>query len=492
MGKGWWVDIAGRASMPESERGALAAALAWMEQCAARFGLDGARPGRVGAVVRAPAGLLARAGRGEYAARLMLAHEMAHVAQLIGGTEAADVAACEAEAAAASLAALGGRRFACRCAPPAGAVLHWGLVGHYYTVLYLALACGASANEAATLAYFTEMSDLVKELDATEAGENLVLSHGVLGDDHVHMFVDQAELLRGLEYSRVETAYDQPIMYDPATYNPATDPARQAQARYLMYHRRDYFSRTALQDVTIQMGLHALTGELAVAEQAFRRRLLEGEPNTLSPRFGLCVHAFGDSFAHVKFGTTHMYDAGIGHAVEISDMHGPDVVSKHSDNYLAYACQLYQVLSPRFARARLGWAEIEARLVEVIRLGREMEDLGRLQAMLTAPDRPWSWVGAGEELEQSAQIRLFHTMIREQGGGSPRDPDDTNLAEWRQFQRRRPDGWTGDWLSPGDLYTFRSWAMDWATAARPSGAAAIGVASCRGAAGSGPRLPGRP
>ena len=48
--------------------------------------------------------------------------------------------------------------------------LCWEEAGHYYTVYYVALACGVPNDDAMRIAFWTQFPDEVSELDAVKAG----------------------------------------------------------------------------------------------------------------------------------------------------------------------------------------------------------------------------------------------------------------------------------------------------------------------------------
>ena len=147
------------------------------------------------------------------------------------------------------------------------------LLGAFAAVLGLILsAAPASAHHsfaALNLALFAQMPDQVDELDATEAGKNLLPS-GI---------------------------------------------ALMIPGNYAVTH--------LLNDRNIQRGLHALTGRDANFETETRLRTLRGAAPSFSEittvkafEFGLGLHPFGDSYAHRRLDTNTMYAFGVGHLVE--------------------------------------------------------------------------------------------------------------------------------------------------------------------------------
>src|SRR4051794_39351875 len=106
--------------------------------------------------------------------RRVLAHELAHVVQKRRGGRAKTASASspahrwrvEAEAAAAAECVESGGRFTCVIADEPDQPRFWGPLGHYYTVYFVMLAAGVKNKLAHKLAYYTQLPDLVTDLDA--------------------------------------------------------------------------------------------------------------------------------------------------------------------------------------------------------------------------------------------------------------------------------------------------------------------------------------
>lgn len=516
MGNRWRLELDGGAWLPAGAARpavgrAMARALGWMEHCAGLFGIEDRSLGLVlggaaatrGTRVQAPLGLVLAAGRGDAGARLVLAHEMAHVAQAGLGGPGGRVAECEAEAGAAAAAALAGRRFACRVPAPAGHSLAWGPAGHYFTVYYMALSCGVSPDDALAMALYTQMPDMVVELDAHEAGNDIALKH----HDLVDMWVTQPGLVQAMRYSATYEHFGQGVevvgMDSDAFGNihpvfmQGVDRAL-SDASYLAFGVWDHIDKKIWTDLEVQIGLHSLSGVSAASEQKFRRDTLVHKLDPLSVDFGLGLHAFGDSFAHVPIGGGTTYAAGLGHG---GDGHSPDVISKHAQVYLDYCCQLYQVfLALPPGRLRRGkardWTTVETELNQVIAKGAQAERDARRIASLgdytlefrggkisNYTDLVFDFTTA----EENAQQAFFEDKIKSLNG-KPLGVPVSTTASWDAFVRRRPPGWpsTRAWLNPDELTYLLSLAFSWSRAPRDGSAVGFGVDTCRAVKMAGP------
>ncbi len=131
----------------------------------------------------------------------------------------------------------------------------WGVAGHYYTVYLTSVAAGLDPAISFRNALFAQMPDPVDELDATAAGPRpLVAALGAAGNSMATGLGPGAGL------------GSQP--FSPQL--PSSD------------------------DIVVQRGLHALTGNNAKDEQTVRCARFKGLPMG-DVAFGLALHAFGDS-----------------------------------------------------------------------------------------------------------------------------------------------------------------------------------------------------
>ncbi|MBV9834988.1 MAG: DUF4157 domain-containing protein [Alphaproteobacteria bacterium] len=245
----------------------------------------------------------------------LLAHELAHIAQQRLPRGSDDHAAAEAEACRAADAVTRGLPYRCVVPLDRARPACWEEPGHYYTIYLLALAAGIEGELAYRIAVYGQLPDMCCELDAAVAGYALVSDDAKLSTPLV--------AIGGTVFSDLRTQSQESTLKDLAT----------------------------LRD--IQIGLHALSGDVWAKETAKRVSLLDG----LDPRnerellpFSLALHSLGDSFAHREISTGHMYKPVMGHA-----WHGaaPDTVGKdRQDFYLEYVKLAYAALCKRAGGAK--------------------------------------------------------------------------------------------------------------------------------------------
>ena len=108
--------------------------------------------------------------------RMVMAHELAHIAQrhnaARGRGRLGSLAELEEEADRAALAAAAGRRFDCVLADIGSGARPWAEAGHYYTCYFVLLAAGVDQDTAAKQACLAQMPDQVNEFDATARGKD--------------------------------------------------------------------------------------------------------------------------------------------------------------------------------------------------------------------------------------------------------------------------------------------------------------------------------
>jgi hypothetical protein len=238
----------------------------------------------------------------------VLAHELVHVRQaqrdpsLRATLEPARRQAAEREARAHERAGAGPE------VREGGLVHYYGEAGHFYTVYLVALAAGFDDATAFRTAFYAQMPDEVRDLDATA------------------MAFDAAQAVV------LETVGQIAASSPEAELAGATPP--------------DFGARAAVETRDIvQRGGHSLTGRPSAEEQARRAAVVAAlEPG--SAEFGLAVHAFGDSFAHSTLADDErMYQPVWGHAAQIDAMHAPDEISVRPALYLEYVNALYRAFA---------------------------------------------------------------------------------------------------------------------------------------------------
>jgi hypothetical protein len=184
----------------------------------------------------------------------------------------------------------------------------WGPAGHYYTVYAVSRFAGLSDLLADQLAFFSQMPDQVKDLDAIVAGESWVVA-ALLPPAHRKIVMKPEDRILG-----------------------------------------------------IAEGLHCLTGNRGSSETQLRHANLNAISSVNDPRrqfsFGIGLHAFGDSFAHRTGddGAALMYPAPFGHLfggtgfVEKYWKLGKDVdnLSDRSNLYREYCDAMLEVLRAKF------------------------------------------------------------------------------------------------------------------------------------------------
>ena len=227
----------------------------------------------------------------------------------------------------------------------------YGLAGHYYTAFYTAMAAGFDFAVANDIAFFTQLADLVTELDGKEAG---------------------------IRWYMWSVTFEHPT--------PFTDELEIASTEM----------RKCLQ---IEVGLHSLSGGSSSAETQYRTEIANRyNPGTLA--FGLAVHAFGDSFAHrVVDHEDTMYAAPLGHGIEgvnaffrgeEAPAESPDWIYRRPDLYINYGTQLYnlfiskQANNPSAKDARVSIASFQADLREVTKISSEGSQIDLLVSKTTS------------------------------------------------------------------------------------------------------------
>jgi len=212
----------------------------------------------------------------------------------------------------------------------------YGEAGHFYTVYFVSLAAGFDEETAFRNAFYSQMPDMVNELDAIEVQKHYVFTwmnpYNHVADALEEAYTDAINMYADFESGLVSWASGGLIQMRRSRSYPQS--TRVDQAR----RTRD----------DIQRGFHDLTGGLSAEERAFRDRTLSSyEPGSLE--FGLTLHAYGDSYAHsVMRLEDFLYQTGWGH---LKHWTHPDEIHRRPDLYAAYVSDLFQSLS-EIARAQ--------------------------------------------------------------------------------------------------------------------------------------------
>jgi hypothetical protein len=258
--------------------------------------------------------------------RYLLAHELTHVMQKRRGREQSPGLASiapgeqlEQEADATAAGILKEARAPRLTPDPFSSPRMYGPAGHYYTAFYTAAAAGFDFKTANAIAFYTQLPDLVSEIDAYAQGK-------VWGYKYEESCISTGKSYL-LFYSANREKY----------WQQAADRAIDEMVRAWQ----------------VQAGLHSLTGGKAQAETDYRAKVLKRyQPGELA--FGLAVHAYGDSFAHRDFDKGDaMYGAPVGHGTEgvnhflrgdtSLDPHDPDNICLRKSLYWEYALALYDI-----------------------------------------------------------------------------------------------------------------------------------------------------
>jgi RHS repeat-associated protein len=163
----------------------------------------------------------------------------------------------------------------------------WAEGGHYYTVLYVALAAGYSKDDALTLAFFAQYPDYVKEFEAW---------------DYVHERRNLATI--GLYCAGVKRSLgEESLLIEDFGHSLLDCEASKLRTLY-----RSKWS------------------ELPSVEEK-----------------GLLLHSFGDLYGHAfdRNGVDWLYPKAIGHARKLSR---PDHIGENQDQYVKYVRDLYDLL----------------------------------------------------------------------------------------------------------------------------------------------------
>ncbi len=232
----------------------------------------------------------------------------------------------------------------------------WGVAGHYYTVYFVLLAAGLDPVMAKQLAFFAQMPDQVDELDATSAGEDLMLSFR------------RAPMLR---------------------------------------------------DYQVQMGLHALTGGDAETETATRAKRLKNAVLG-SFEFGLGLHAYGDSYAHRQIAhPARMYEPGLGHAIEyvhFRDAHSPDFTNRRSLLFKHYGCEMFELVRSiaGWGGAKMDTGKIGAAMDSITSVVGDTAQIATVRAMMLAvlQQKCDAYRPEAESLQAWDSFRKAHPNLR--------------------------------------------------------------------------------
>jgi hypothetical protein len=370
----------------------------------------------------------------------VLAHELAHVVQKRRSPHTSANAALdpryrsrlEAEAHLAAIDAIQGRQAMCRLPDIPSIPSAWGPAGHYWTCYYVMLAAGVDEDEAQERAFFCQMPDQVREFDASSAR------------------IDWLELDLGIPRGSPLAIRGLGQLFPPV--DPGSVPLHRAHpiASHGLDTRLDLRGDTGEQtpealaeamalrrlDLDVAEGLHSLTGGNAGAELMYRQEQLSlfAEDPLI---FGLALHAYGDSYAHVDTndGGLERQATGISaNKASASSTRAGAGASKpkigQASLYRQYVANLYGVVCDTLRTNRnrqVGQAAVLDALGELA----GMQFLPQA-ALLDDPDR------------QRAECQVVRSAIRKSLNRAPSSsfpfaPEEDGEVYWRQFWPRYPD-----------------------------------------------------
>ncbi len=346
----------------------------------------------------------------------VLAHELAHVAQqrLWRGLPVPP-AWTEAEANAVSLGVIARPRLPLNPAIPSC----WEEVGHYYTVYYVLLCVGVRDPLARRIAFYAQMPDEISDLDAAQAGFAMLRQSGEMAEAVWH-----DNTMGHLEDAAIwlNNGFASMVPYGSG---------------YMMARERPRVYGDFVRYITVQRGLHALTGSNVEVETANRTRILRRIDPVAAPLdYGIALHAFGDSYAHREADGVHMYPTGSGHAIDtqvarssrghIPEMtiHPDAVGPHHRDIFLRYAGDMYQLFSQTFPPG----SRVTA--FNAANMRRNLDSI--VSSSNAAADSP------GEHTRQIRMIRQFAAEIVP-GGMHVYDPENQDDVPIDNFNPRNTD-----------------------------------------------------
>ena len=215
----------------------------------------------------------------------LLAHELAHVAQQRLGIARGNRSpsptsrrhAMEVEADLAADKVLTDQPYACRIADGSRLPACWDIAGHYYTPYLIFLNAGVDPEEARGLARSCWLPDQVSEFDAKTIA--------------IHSF--------GIQWNGGDEFHDRKNYRDNF----------ESRGQQSFRDHEHYVT-------VVHKGLHSLTGGNALTETDRRAEIFSNSTSDALLYRGLALHAFGDCFAHRRFGLDSMvlYPPGLGHA----------------------------------------------------------------------------------------------------------------------------------------------------------------------------------
>lgn len=391
----------------------------------------------------------------------IILHEMAHLVQKYNGLlsdrySAKKYLECEANIAACK--ALLGESITIRGIDKKECARFYDEDGHYYTTYLAACLGGLNSWDAFRIAFYSQLPDLVWELDATSVALYLSANEGVRFNELPESWnLSQ----RGLDFN-VQVPLSATVAtialdnaWSKEAYSRENPSHLERSLKHKKFYKREYIekmvkrhdysgavrktildARTFCADV--QLGLHCITNNLASFEQKVRENRLFEFVNYSKHalKLGLAIHAYADSFAHVRIHGTpeRMYSFPTGH---LDDDHEPDMLvpdhgnsSKRFENYQKFFRQLVKFFCICTNRSA------------------PMSDRELNQFII-----------AVKIANKKLRVDTFKQLIDDNCNGTQNDYDPPTNADFWYIVRERENGHLS--LSADDLTTALSCARKW-------------------------------
>lgn len=288
--------------------------------------------------------------------------------------------------------------------------------GHYYTVYYVSLAVGFDNNAAFKNAFFAQLSDEVKELDAIHVAKEFFIA-SLVASRNVNLGI----------YSHPSPDY----MLD------------------------------------IQEGGHGLTGGLSICERKYRKTvILNLDADTTE--FRAALHPFGDSYAHsIMNKEKKAYSAGIGH---LFDGHKPDRIELRPKLYIEYVKELYKILQKSLHKQLNRSIPTGLSLEETIKCANEVvKGKWRKRRIFSFMDgyykKEYVLPSERDMIKRIRDIIKFKLKVNNMKDYAPEDHD---TVYWRKFKKRM-DADQRNALGTTTLKQLQGFARKWRRGVRPKG-----------------------
>ena len=243
----------------------------------------------------------------------------------------------------------------------------YGEAGHYYTTYLISLAAGFSPQRAFENAFYAQLPDEIRSLDAQESTKEVLSARAANTIAHRTTFIDDIKLAPSDFATWLQNGVTSTLGLGGGGINPYR---LEAQSQLFASDQRLAAAESHVQQTNI--GFHVLTGGQTGPERTRREGITLGNSGD-SVGFGLSLHAFGDSYAHSRIGEeSRYYNTVVGHGVEavnpsligtrglVGAGHAPDQISERPGLYLQYTSRLLSVLSSVTGNSRMSDQQLNA------------------------------------------------------------------------------------------------------------------------------------